>query len=66
MGDGKTHPGWGICQLHLKLGELDIVQDFLPMPMGSSDIILGMKWLAIVRETWDDWKNLTMTRTING
>lgn len=48
------------------MGDLSIVDDFLPMPMRSFDIILGMKWLALVGKTRDDWENLTMTLTING
>lgn len=64
--NGKTHVGQAICKrLHLQWGELYICEDFLPMPMRSSNIILRMKWLASVGETHDDWKKLTMTTTVN-
>lgn len=35
------------------------------MEMGSSEIILGMKWLSTIGETKNDWKNLTMVLNVN-
>ncbi|CAK7352326.1 unnamed protein product [Dovyalis caffra] len=45
----------------LKLQGLTIVEDFLPLKLGDSDMILGLKWLSTLGETKDDWCRLTMT-----
>ena len=49
MGTGMAVQGAGICKgVKLHLQNLQIVEDFLPLELGSSDVILGMKWLAAV------------------
>lgn len=49
MGTGMAVQGAGICKrVKLQLQNLQIVEDFLPLELGSSDVILGMKWLAAV------------------
>lgn len=44
MGMGMAVQGAGICKgVKLHLQNLQIVEDFLPIELGSSDVILGMK-----------------------
>lgn len=53
MGTGLTVKGEGICRgITLKLPGLSIAKDFLPIDLGSSNVILGMQV---------DWDTLTMT-----
>lgn len=61
MGTGDNEPGRGVCKgVLLQLQEVDIVEEFLPLRLGSSDIILGMKWLETLGTTQTNWKNQTM------
>lgn len=61
LGNGDRFRGTGICQgVQLYVGEILIIDDFLPKPIGSSNVILGMKWLASIGKTKDDRRNLTM------
>ena len=40
-------PGRGVCKgVVLSLPELEVVEEFLPLELGSSDVILGMQWLG--------------------
>lgn len=61
MGTGMAVQGAGICKgVLLSLQNLEINEDFLPLELGSSDVILGMKWLATLGKVQVDWKSLTM------
>lgn len=65
MGTGDNEEGRGICKgVMLQLQELDIVEEFLPLTLGSSDVILGMKWLEALRTTQTNWKYQTMVFTV--
>ncbi|XP_042758298.1 uncharacterized protein LOC122198198 [Lactuca sativa] len=67
MGTGDCEKGTGVCKgvlLHLK--ELDIKEDFLPLRLGSSDVILGMQWLETLGMTKTNWKEQTMEFDIGG
>ena len=46
MGTGVVIKGEGICKgvIHT-IQNIEIVEDFLPLELGSADIILGMQWL---------------------
>lgn len=68
VGNGQMHCGNGVCrQIGLRMGELFVMEDFRPMPMGGgSDVILGMKWLSYFGRTRDDWRRLTMTLIVGG
>lgn len=67
IGSGKHIKGIGICKgVVLKLQEITIVEDFLPLPLGSTDVIVGLKWLATLGVTRNDWKNLIMTFELGG
>ena len=62
IGSGKQIRGMGVCKgVVLQLQGITIVEDFLPLPLGSIDVILGLKWLANLGETRDDWRKLTMS-----
>lgn len=61
MGTGLAVQGAGICKVVvLKLQNLEIVDDFLPLELGSSDVILGMKWLSSLGKMTVDWQALVM------
>ncbi|KAL2503468.1 Transposon Tf2-8 polyprotein [Abeliophyllum distichum] len=56
-----TVQGVGICKgVSLEIQSVHIKEDFLPLELGSSDVILGMKWLAILGGTQVNRKELTM------
>lgn len=47
MGTGESMTRKGICKgAVLKMQRLTIVEDFLPLELGSTDIVLGMQWLG--------------------
>lgn len=47
VGTGRAVNGIGKCRgVVLQLQSLVVVQDYLPIEMGSSDIILGIQWLT--------------------
>jgi len=57
MDTGMEVQGAGICKgVKLSLQNIQIVEDFLPLELGSSDVILGMKWLASEGKMKVDWK----------
>ncbi|XP_052185288.1 uncharacterized protein LOC127796925 [Diospyros lotus] len=67
LGTGVAVQGAGICKgVKLQLQNLQIVEDFLPLELGSSDVILGMRWLATVGKMNVDWKTLTMKFQVGG
>lgn len=38
---------------------LTIVEDFLPLELGSTDVVLGMQWLGSLGNLQVNWKRLT-------
>ena len=50
----------------LQLQGITIIEDFLPLHLGSTDVILGLKWLATFGETRDDWRKLTLSFELGG
>ena len=45
MGTGIAVKGVGICRfVSLTLQNIEIIEDFLPLELGSTDVILGMQW----------------------
>ncbi|XP_052188845.1 uncharacterized protein LOC127799137 [Diospyros lotus] len=61
MGSGMAVQGARVCKgVTLWLQNVEVVEDFLPLELGSSDVILGMKWLATLGETQVDWGSLVM------
>lgn len=46
LGTGGTVRGSGECKaVVLNLGALEITEDFFPLDLGTSDVILGIQWL---------------------
>ena len=67
IGSGKQIRGMGVCKgVVLQLQGITIIEDFLPLPLGSTDVILGLKWLATLGEMRDDWRKLTMSFELGG
>ena len=57
----------GVCKgVALQQQGITIIEDFLPLPLGSTDVILGLKGLATLEETRDDWRKLTMSFELGG
>ena len=50
----------------LTLQNVLVVEDFMPLELGSSNVILGMKWLATFGETQVDWGSLVMKVRVGG
>ena len=62
MGTGVAVKGKGICwRVVLSMQGLTLVQDFLPLELGSTDVVLGMEWLGSLGRMEVNWKRLTMT-----
>ncbi|PKU74134.1 hypothetical protein MA16_Dca026394 [Dendrobium catenatum] len=65
MGTGKVEMGRGVCkEVVLKIQGIQVKEDFLPMELGSTDVILGMKWLCTLGETKINWGTLKMELVI--
>ncbi|KAL2506345.1 Uncharacterized protein Adt_21966 [Abeliophyllum distichum] len=61
MGTGLAIQGAGVCKgVMLETQHVKIKDDFLPLELGSSDVIQGMKWLATLGCTQINWRDLTM------
>nr|GEV11618.1 hypothetical protein [Tanacetum cinerariifolium] len=62
LGNGKTENSLGICRgMELNLQGHMVIEDFYSMELGSTDVILGVKWLRQLGETRVNWKELTMS-----
>lgn len=67
MGTGDSEPSQGVCRgVLLQLDSIDVVEEFLPLRLGSSDVILGMKWLETLGTTHTNWKEQTMEFEVGG
>ena len=46
LGTRESMRGTGLCkEVNLQLPGMTVIEDFLPLPLGNSDIILGVQWL---------------------
>lgn len=57
LGTGEAVQGEGECKsVVLQLAGITIVEDFLPLSLGNSDIILGVQWLEKLGTISTNWK----------
>nr|GEV60684.1 hypothetical protein [Tanacetum cinerariifolium] len=60
LGNGET-TSKGICKgLVVVFPEIQVFEDFLPLELGSTDAILGIKWLQTLGDVKMNWKLLTV------
>lgn len=62
LGNGEAIKGRGVCKdviLQLDGGAV-IQEDFLPLSLGSSDVILGVQWLEKLGTVVTNWKSQVM------
>nr|GEZ33552.1 hypothetical protein [Tanacetum cinerariifolium] len=61
LGNGETTRSKGICKgLVVVFLEIQVFEDLLPLELGSTDAILGIKWLQTLGDVKMNWKLLTM------
>lgn len=61
LGNGEKIYGTGKCQkLLMNIQGVEIVEDYLILGLGSTDIILGMQWLEKLGEVVTNWKQQVM------
>lgn len=61
MVSGTATKGKGICRgVVLSLTELTIKEDFLPLDLGTLDVVLRMQWLQLMGKMEADWPALTL------
>ena len=52
LGNGANISTKGVCQgVRLQLQGIEIIEDFIPLNLGSFDIILGIQWLETLGGT---------------
>ncbi|GJT14193.1 ty3-gypsy retrotransposon protein [Tanacetum coccineum] len=61
LGNGETTRSRGICKgLVVVFPEIQVFEDFLQLELGSTNAILGIKWLQTLGDVKMNWKLLTM------
>ncbi|XP_010541862.1 PREDICTED: uncharacterized protein LOC104815241 isoform X1 [Tarenaya hassleriana] len=61
LGTGLTVQGDGICKgLSLIVQDFTLVADFLPLKLGSADVILGIQWLRTLGRILVDFDKLEL------
>lgn len=68
LGNGEAIKGQGVCrELVLQLdGGVVIKEDFLPLTLGTSDVILGVQWLEKLGNVVTNWKSQVMQFEVGG
>ena len=57
MGARNSVLGEGICRgITLHLQGVDMVDDFLPLSLGTFDVIFGIQWLETLGVPYTNWK----------
>ncbi|KAJ9536073.1 hypothetical protein OSB04_un000758 [Centaurea solstitialis] len=61
LGNGLMAWSYGCCKgVLLDLPEVRIIEEFLPLELGGSDMILGIKWLQTLGDMTVNWLDLRM------
>ncbi|XP_024017591.1 uncharacterized protein LOC112090471 [Morus notabilis] len=61
MGTGLSVKREGVCRgIVISLQDIEVVEDFLPLELESSDIILGIQCLETLGNMTVNWKNLSI------
>lgn len=67
MGTGRIEKSRGVCRsILVTFLEVQVLKDFLPLDLGSTDVILGAQWLQTLGEMKVNWKLLKMEFDTNG
>lgn len=67
LGTGKAVQGEGECKaVMLELPGVKLIEDFLPLPLGNSDLILGIQWLEKLGTMSANWKTQTLRFQVGG
>lgn len=65
LGTKKLKKTQGVCRnVTLSLQGVEVVADFLSLALGSTDMILGIQWLATLGVTHINWKTHAMKFTL--
>lgn len=61
LGTGEAVQGEGECKaVILHLAGITIIESYLPLQLGNSDVILGVQWLEKLGTMTTNWKTQTM------
>lgn len=61
LGNGEAVQGAGECKgVRVLIQGLTVVEDFLPLELGNSEIILGIQWLEKLGTVMTNWKTQTL------
>lgn len=61
LGNGETVGGVGECKgVVVQLPTIIVVEDFLPLALGNSDVILGVQWLETLGTVSTNWRTQTL------
>ncbi|XP_063950102.1 uncharacterized protein LOC135152878, partial [Daucus carota subsp. sativus] len=67
LGTGDSVQGSGLCKsVVVEVQGLVIVEDFLPLDLGNSDVILGIQWLEKLGTMTTNWKTQTIRFQLGG
>lgn len=61
MGIEEPVKGSGECKkVPMRLQGLMVIEDYFPLPLGNSDLILGIQWLEKLGTMSVNWKTHTL------
>ncbi|XP_074347660.1 uncharacterized protein LOC141686530 [Apium graveolens] len=67
LGNGEMAGGEGECnRVMVHLPTITVVEDFLPLDLGNSDVILGVAWLEKLGTVITNWKTQTLKFMVGG
>lgn len=67
LGTGESVNGKGVCKnVAVWIQGIEVVEDFLPLKLGNSDLILGIAWLEKLGTMSTNWKTQTVSFRVQG